>query len=49
LKIPAKEPMLELTLKVININHGRNADIAKRCKTLAGYSAFVAKVREFEA
>jgi len=48
LKIPGKEPMLELTVKVININHGRNADIAKRCKTLAGYSAFVAKVREFE-
>jgi len=48
LKIPVKEPALELTVKVLNINHGRNADIAKKCKTLAGYSAFVAKVREFE-
>jgi len=41
--------MLELKVKVININHGRNADLVKRCKTLAGYSAFVAKVREFES
>ena len=48
LGISANNPALELTVKVININHGRNADIAKRCKTLAGYSAFVAKVREFE-
>ena len=48
LKLPTKEPMLELTVKVININHGRNADIAKKCKALAGYSVFVAKVREFD-
>ena len=41
-------PSLELTVKVININEGRNAGIAARCKKLAEYSAFVAKVREFE-
>ena len=35
-------------LKVININKGRNKEIAKRCKTLAEYSAFIEKVREFE-
>jgi predicted transposase/invertase (TIGR01784 family) len=39
---------LELTVKVININHGINDALVKKCKTLAGYSAFVAKVREFE-
>ena len=48
LGIPAKEVVLELAVKVLNINHGRNADVAKRCKTLAGYSAFVAKAREFD-
>jgi len=39
---------LELEVNVININEGKNEGIAKRCKTLAGYSAFVAKVRAFE-
>jgi predicted transposase YdaD len=39
---------LELEVKVININHGRNEVIAKRCKTLAGYSAFVSKVYDYE-
>jgi hypothetical protein len=33
---------------VININEGRNKEIAERCKKLSEYSAFVAKVREFE-
>ena len=41
-------PALELVVKVININEGRNDGIAKRCKTLGGYSAFIGKVREFE-
>jgi len=39
---------LELEVNVININEGKNEVIAKKCKTLAGYSAFVAKVRAFE-
>ena len=41
-------PALELKVKVININQGKNEQIVKRSKTLAGYSAFIAKVREFE-
>ena len=41
-------PALELTVKVININRGKNEGIAKKCKTLAEYSAFVDKVREYE-
>ena len=36
-------PSLELTVRVLNINEGWNAEIAERCKELAGYSAFVAK------
>ena len=41
-------PALELVVKVVNINEGRNGEIAKKCKTLAGYSAFIGKVREYE-
>ena len=40
-------PALELTVRVININEGRNQALAARCKKLAEYSAFIAKVRFF--
>src|SRR5215471_10504968 len=36
-------PALELVVKVLNINEGRNREIAERCRKLAEYSAFVAK------
>ena len=39
---------LELVVKVININEGKNTGIVRKCETLAQYSAFVAKVREFQ-
>jgi len=39
---------LELSVMVININHGRNKEIAEKCQTLASYSAFISKVKEFE-
>ena len=39
---------LELVVKVININEGKNEAIVKKCQTLAQYSAFIAKVREYE-
>jgi hypothetical protein len=42
-----ESPALELVVKVLNINEGRNARLAGRCGVLAGYSAFVAKVREY--
>jgi predicted transposase/invertase (TIGR01784 family) len=41
-------PAIELSVRVININEGRNMAIAARCKKLAEYSAFVARVRAFE-
>ena len=40
-------PLLELEVRVININEGRNKAIANRCSKLAEYSAFMAKVRTF--
>jgi len=49
LGLPAKNsPALELTVRVININHGRNAAILGGCRELGWYSAFIAKAREFE-
>ncbi|MDR0474977.1 MAG: hypothetical protein LBH43_15045, partial [Treponema sp.] len=39
---------LELKVKVVNINQGKNEGIVRKCKILAQYSAFVAKVREYE-
>jgi predicted transposase/invertase (TIGR01784 family) len=41
-------PALELVVKVVNINEGRNKGIAERCKNLSEYSAFTAKARAFE-
>ncbi|MDR2701752.1 MAG: hypothetical protein LBB72_04910, partial [Spirochaetaceae bacterium] len=40
---------LELEVRVVNINEGRNEAKVHRCKELAGYSIFVAKVREYKA
>jgi hypothetical protein len=39
---------LELVVKVYNINHGHNTPLIQGCKTLEGYSAFIAKAREWE-
>jgi predicted transposase/invertase (TIGR01784 family) len=41
-------PALELEVRVLNINKGKNEEIAKKCKTLYQYSAFIAKVREYQ-
>ena len=47
LGLPEKEiPALELTVKVININQGKNEGMVQKCKILAQYSAFIAKARE---
>ncbi|MDR1932876.1 MAG: Rpn family recombination-promoting nuclease/putative transposase [Spirochaetales bacterium] len=39
---------LELVVRVYNINKGHNMPLIRRCKTLDGYSSFIAKVREYE-
>jgi predicted transposase/invertase (TIGR01784 family) len=43
-----KVPELELTVRVLNINKGHNPKIEQKSKSLAGYSAFVAKSRELQ-
>jgi hypothetical protein len=40
--------LLELEVRVININEGRNEEIVRKCRELHGYSAFIAKMREYE-
>jgi hypothetical protein len=34
-------------VKVLNINEGKNGAVIQRCRTLAQYSAFVTKVRDY--
>ena len=47
--LPEKaKPMLELVVRIININEGRNNPILKRCQTLSQYSIFIDKVRKYE-
>jgi len=41
-------PALELEVRVININKGKNKEIVKKCQILAQYSAFISKVREYK-
>ncbi|MCL2759800.1 MAG: Rpn family recombination-promoting nuclease/putative transposase, partial [Treponema sp.] len=47
LGLPEKlSPLLDLEVRVININDGINSEIVNRCKKLQEYSTFIAKVRE---
>jgi len=39
-------PLLELEVKVININEGKNEAIVNRCKKLSEYSIFITKARD---
>jgi len=46
--LPKKvHPLLELEVKVFNINEGRNKIIMNRCKKLAEYSMLISKVHTF--
>ena len=40
-----REGCMELTVRVININHGHNKELMSKCKSLADYAAFVNEVR----
>ncbi len=49
LGLPEKtHPFLELEVKIININEGKNTEIVNRCKKLAEYSFFVDKMRSYQ-
>ncbi len=44
-----EEPQLELKAMLINLNRGENEELKAASKTLAGYSEFVARIREYTA
>ncbi|HBA48659.1 MAG TPA: hypothetical protein DCZ91_12850, partial [Lachnospiraceae bacterium] len=39
---------LELTVRVLNINYGHNAQLMERCGRLGEYAHFIAKIKEFK-
>ena len=43
-----EETLLELKVKVININDGRNKEMVRKSKELYGYSVFIAKIQEYK-
>jgi hypothetical protein len=47
LDLPWNGTNLELVVRVININEGRNAELARKCKALSHYSVFVGRMREY--
>ena len=48
LGLPEKlNPLLELEVKVININEGRNKETVKKCRKLYEYSVFMSKIHAF--
>ncbi len=40
-------PLLELEVKIVNINEGKNVEVVNRCRKLVEYSVFVEKARHF--
>ncbi|MDR1573996.1 MAG: hypothetical protein LBS24_06770 [Clostridiales Family XIII bacterium] len=38
--------MLELTVRVYNINQGRNLEILQKSKSLGDYAAFIGRIKE---
>ena len=38
---------LELTVTMLNVNYGHNAELMKKCKALNGYSLYISKFREY--
>ncbi len=46
-EIPTKEPALELTVKMLNINADMNFKILSQCRLLAEYMQYVNRVRKY--
>ena len=47
-KVQGIENNLELIVTVYNVNHGHNAEIMKRSRTLGEYAVFINKVHDYE-
>ncbi|GMO44174.1 MAG: hypothetical protein Ta2B_24870 [Termitinemataceae bacterium] len=48
IKAGIEKPALDLTVKIYNINKGKNESLLQKSKSLNDYAAFTAKVREFQ-
>jgi predicted transposase YdaD len=48
LGLPWKKAALELEVRVININEGRNEGLVGKCEKLLEYCAFIGKMKEFQ-
>ena len=44
----ANKNFVDLEVRVININKGRNPELESKCKTLADYASLIEKVREYQ-
>jgi len=42
------KPLLDLDVKVFNINEGRNTEVLSRCRKLSEYSVLMGKVRDYK-
>ncbi|GMO66445.1 MAG: Rpn family recombination-promoting nuclease/putative transposase [Treponemataceae bacterium] len=49
IKAGNEKPALDLTVKIYNINTGKNLPLLQKSKSLTDYAAFTTKVREFQA
>jgi len=47
-KRKGKKKIVDLEVKALNINKGVNPELERKCKSLADYTSFIAKVREYE-
>ena len=46
--IPEGFPALDLAVRVLNINKGRNEEILEKCEVLRGYATFIGQVRDYQ-
>lgn len=46
-EVAQESPKLELRVRMLNINRGHNKELLKSCKTLADYTEYTARVRDY--
>ena len=46
-ELPEENPMLELQVLVLNINHGNNEKLKEKCRTLQEYMLYIEKIRYY--
>ena len=46
--VAEKNPALELSVRVLNVNKGHNEKILNKCGALRGYAVFIGQIREYQ-